>query len=286
MEMEPECVPCLLKRCIYEANLVAPEKEREVTEESLNILASEFREGVVSSEVATKVHKRVYEILDTKDPYAEMKEKSNEVAEKLLPRGRVIVKKYGFKGAALVAVTGNVMDFGYRDDFDSPEYLTDKFEALIEEGFEHDDTARIEKIVDRGGRVVFFTDNCGEIVLDIPLLEVLKEKGVYLTMVVKGAPVLTDATMEDVKKYNIQNVADEILTTGGFAVGVDLNNMPNDLEEALNKADLIIAKGMANWESLSETNYKPIAYITRSKCGPVARSMGVKEEINVAKLFQ
>jgi len=43
---------------------------------------------------------------------------------------------------------------------------------------------------------------------------------------------------------------------------------------------------MANWESLSETDHKPIAYLTRSKCGPVARSMGVAEEINVAKLFE
>ncbi len=286
LEMEPECVPCLLKRVIYEARLVDPDKEREVVEESLEILNSLFKKGAVSSEVATEVHRRVYELLGTDDPYREMKRRSNEVAEKLLPRAREVVEKDGFRGACLVAVTGNVMDFGYRDDYDSPEYLTEMFEELLEEGFGYDDIDRIEELLKDSDKVVFLTDNCGEVVLDIPLLEQIKKHSVHLTVVVKESPILTDATMEDAEEYGIPGIADVVMTTGRFAVGVDTTDIPEGLDDVLKTADLIIAKGMANWESLSETDHKPIAYLTRSKCGPVARSMGVAEEINVAKLFE
>ena len=284
--MEPECVPCLIKRCIYETKLVSPGKECQATKVALKVLSSLYREGVVSAEVATVVHKQVYDLLEDNDPYREIKEHSNLVAEKLLPRARELVEEWGFRGAVLVSIVGNVMDFGFRDDFDSPELLTEMFEELVKEGIGYDDSQRIEKLLNKARRVVYLTDNCGEIVLDIPLLEAIKGKNTRLTLVVKGEPVLTDATMEDVDRYGIQEVVDQVLTTGGFAVGVDLENMPEELEEEMKMAELIIAKGMANWESLSETSYKPIAYLTRSKCGPVARSMGVEEDINVAKLFE
>ncbi len=284
--MAPECVPCLLKRCLYEARLVDPEKERDVIEEALKLVNDHFEEGAVSAEVATKVHKKVYEILETEDPYAEMKRASNETAEKLLPKAEKLALEQGFKGAALASVVGNVLDFGYRDDYDSPDFLTRMFDELVKEGFGYDDTEEIENILKKANNVIFFTDNTGEIVLDIPLLKKIKEYDVHLTVVVKGEPVLTDATMEDAERYNIVDIADQIETTGGFAVGVSMVQISETLRDKLEDADLIIAKGMANWEALSETNFSPMAFITRTKCNPVAESMGVPEEINVAKLFE
>ncbi len=284
LKIHPECVPCLLKRCLYEAELVDEEKKRDVIEKTLSILNEEFEEDAVSAEVATKVHGKVYEILETEDPYSEVKEKSNRSAEKLLPKAKKIAEK-SFRGAVLVSIAGNVLDFGYRDDISSPDYLLEEFENIIDQGLGHDDTKEIEELLEKGDEVVFFTDNTGEIVFDKLLLERMKSYDVHLTVVVKGAPILTDATIEDARKYEIDKIADQLETTGGYAVGVDFDTLPDDVKEKMKRADLIIAKGMANWESFSETDHSPIAFLTRSKCRPVSKTMGVPYDENIAKLF-
>ncbi len=285
MKIHPECVPCLLKRCLYEAELVDEQKKQDVIDAATSILNKRFEEETVSAEVATEVHGKVYEILGTDDPYSDIKEKSNEAAEKLLLKAEKIASK-GFREAVLVAIAGNVLDFGFRDDIDSPEYLTKEFQSIIDQGLAHDDTDEIEEILEKGNEVVYFTDNTGEIVFDTLLLKKLKDYDIHLTVVVKEEPILTDATMEDALKYGIDKIADQLETTGGYAVGVDFDLLPEKVEKKLERADLIIAKGMANWESFSETEYSPIAFLTRSKCQPVSKTMGVPFDENVAKLFQ
>ncbi|MFP4050606.1 MAG: damage-control phosphatase ARMT1 family protein [Thermoplasmata archaeon] len=286
MKIHSECVPCLLKRSLYEARLIDKDKKRKVIKEALKILEENFQESSVSTEVSTKVHDRVYKILGTDDPYKDLKKKSNETAEKLLPKAEKVVENGGFREAVLVSIAGNVMDFGYRDDIDSPDFLIKEFQNIIDEGFGHDDIERIEKLLKKGKNILYFTDNAGEIVFDTLLLKKIKEFDVHLTVVVKEAPILTDATIEDADKYKIDKIADQVDTTGGFAVGVNFVLISEDLKEKLERADLIIAKGMANWESFSEKDYRPIAFLTRSKCNPVSETMGVPFDTNVAKLFE
>ncbi len=275
-----------MKRCRFESKLVDEDKEREVIDRALSILEEHFEDGAVSAEVATKVHREVYDILGTDDPYSEMKKESNETAETLLPKAEKIVRDGGLKEAFLVAIAGNVMDFGYRDDIGSPEYLLDEFESIVEEGLGYDDTDRIENILENGDEIVFFTDNAGEIVFDTILLEKLKEYDIDLMVVVKGEPILTDATMSEALELDIDKIADELTTTGGYAVGVNFDLISDNLRKKLEDSDLIIAKGMANWEAFSETSYSPIAFLTRSKCRPVSDSMDVPFDSNVAKLFE
>lgn len=286
MEIHPECVPCILKRIQFEVDMVDSSKKREVVKEVLDILSEGFGEGVVSAELATKVHGRVYEILGENDPYKDLKEMSNKTAEKILPRAKEIVREKGFWGAVITSIAGNVLDFGFRDDIDSPKYLEKEFENIIDEGLAVDHTEEIEELLKDGDNILFFTDNTGEIVFDTLLLEKIKEYDVHLTVVVKGEPILTDATEEDAKNYNIDKIADQLEDTGGFAVGVNFDIISDDLKEKLKNSDLIIAKGMANWESFSETDYGPIAFLTRSKCHPIANTMQVPFDVNVAKLFK
>ncbi len=286
LKIHPECVPCLLKRSIYEAELIDESKKRKVIEEALGILDDNFKEDSVSAEVSTKVHRRVYDILGTDDPYKDLKEKSNRTAEKLLPKAKEITKEGGFREAVLVSIAGNVMDFGYRDDIDSPDYLINEFQNIIDEGFGHDDTEKVEELIKKGKNVLYFTDNAGEVVFDTVLLNKIKEYDVNLTVVVKDVPILTDATMKEVKEYDIKKIVDQVDTTGGYAVGVNFDLLSDELKGKLENADLIIAKGMANWESFSETDYRPIAFLTRSKCEPVSNTMDVPFDTNVAKLFE
>jgi uncharacterized protein with ATP-grasp and redox domains len=287
MNMRPECIPCLLNRVLFEAKLVNKDLNYLVVEEALKILSEDFREGVNSAKIATKVHKRVYELLENDDPYLALKRMSNDVALSLYPKAQSYVQKADdkFKAAALCSIVGNVLDFGIRSDFDDPKKLIGKFDGLLAQGLAHDDTKEIKEIAQKAQDVLFFTDNCGEIVFDQLLLSELKKFNVHLTLVVKGAPILTDATMYDVKTLQLNKLVDDVATTNGFAVGVDFEKIDKDLQKKLKNADLIICKGMANWESFSDEGYKPIAYFLRTKCDPVANSMQLKKDINAVKLY-
>ena len=97
---------------------------------------------------------------------------------------------------------------------------------------------------------------------------------------------MTDATLDDVHELGVHDLVDEVLTTGCYAVGVDYERMGSELKEALDECDLIISKGMGNYETFSETEYKPIIYLLRTKCAPVAEDMGLEKNISVAKMYE
>ena len=114
----------------------------------------------------------------------------------------------------------------------------------------------------------------------------LKKYAKKITLLVRGMPILSDATREDVAYVGLDKEVDEIRDTGMFAVGIDMDLASEELKELLYSADLIIAKGMGNYEALSESDLRPIAYLLRTKCDPVARDIGVPKGINVVKVFE
>ncbi|MFZ3382512.1 MAG: ARMT1-like domain-containing protein, partial [Candidatus Methanoperedens sp.] len=134
------------------------------------------------------------------------------------------------------------------------------------------------------GDVVYLADNCGEIVFDTLLLEEIKKLGGRITLVVRGAPILNDVTMKEVKELGIDKMVDRVLTTGSNAIGLCLQEAPPELVEAFGKASLIISKGMANYETMSEYDFRPIAYLLKTKCDSVAEAMGLKRNMNVARM--
>ena len=109
--------------------------------------------------------------------------------------------------------------------------------------------------------------------------------GVKVTGVVRGEAILNDVTLEDAERIGLDKILDKLITTGTFAIGVDLSKAGEDLLSELSEVDLIISKGMANYESISDQKVNvPIVYILRTKCEPVAKSLGVPADINVVKM--
>ena len=103
--------------------------------------------------------------------------------------------------------------------------------------------------------------------------------------VVRGAPILNDVTMQDAERIGLDREMDRIVTTGKFYIGVDWNDVPDDMAEEISRCGFILAKGMANYEASSDFDLPvPIAHILRTKCVPVARSLGVGTELNVLKI--
>ena len=285
--MTPECVPCLIRRVLFEAEEVDDSFGVRAVKNASQMLGELFGEDVCSATVATHVHRETYKLLGTKDPYSVLKKKSNDVALEVYPFAEKFVRssKDPLRSAFLCSILGNVLDFGIGAGYDDPARLKKEFKNLLKEGLGHDDTRRIKTLLRKSKNVVYLGDNCGEIVLDRLALEELKRFDIDLTLVIKEEPILADATKKDISALGIECIVDRIVEAPGFAVGIDLDSLNGKFGKTMRKAVLIIAKGMANFESISETDLAPVAYLLRTKCSPVANAMGLKKDINAVKLF-
>ena len=285
--MTPECVPCLIRRVLFEAEEVDDSFGVRAVKNASQMLGELFGEDVCSATVATQVHRETYKLLGTKDPYSVLKKKSNDVALEVYPFAEKFVRssKDPLRAAFLCSILGNVLDFGIGAGYDDPARLKKEFKNLLKEGLGHDDTRRIKTLLKKSEKVVYLGDNCGEIVLDRLALEELKKFDIDLTLVIKEEPILADATKKDISALGMERIVDRIVEAPGFAVGIDLDSLNGKFGKTMRNADLIIAKGMANFESISESDLAPVAYLLRTKCSPVANAMGLKKDINAVKLF-
>jgi len=292
MKIQTECVPCLLKRIIFEVEQSTkdPEVRTKVIKNACKVLSKFYDPNECSATIATKVHKIAYETLGDDDPYKDLKNLSNKVAQSLVPRVEEMLKESDdpLKTSIICSIVGNTMDFGIEGGSNHPEELRDIFEETVAEGLGYDDTSKVEELLKKSKHVMLFADNCGEIVFDKILCQELKKfnPNISITLVVRGEPIISDATMKDAEELKFKEVVDEVSTTGCFAIGVDFKKLPLPLKKALKQTDLIICKGMANYEAFSETDYRPIAYLLRTKCTAIANSMKLTLNVNAVKLYQ
>ncbi len=284
MKTHPRCAACLLSRVQFEAELSTKDLElqKKAVLIGIEVLRKYMVDGAPATHLSTKIHREAYRILGDIDPYSEKKKQSNIAALKLFPYAKEFVhEKDSFRRSVLVSIVGNSFDFGVLG-FDADKATArEAMQKQIEHGLDVDDSDRMKSMV---SNVVYLADNCGEIVFDMLLFEQIRQIGGKITLVVRGAPILNDVTMKEVKELGIDKMVDRLLTTGSNAIGVCIQEAPPELVEALGKASLIISKGMANYETMSEYRWRPIAYLLKTKCESVAEAMGLKINMNVAKL--
>jgi len=288
MKHAPECVPCLLGRVLFQSKLVNNGKESESVTAALKTFADVIDKEPNSARAATFVHKSSYDALGVKDPYLDLKIRADEVALRYSGRVKefIIGSENKFRAAVKIAILGNIMDFGAGLAIDSPDEFDGIFESLLRMELTVDDTEEMMLILKKKGSVVYIFDNCGESVLDMYLIDQIRSMGNRVVGVVRGEPILNDVTLEDAVRIGLEDHLDSVLTTGAFAIGVDMNLIGNELRDEMDNASLIIAKGMANLESLGEEDLKaPIAFLLKAKCTPVANELGVGAGDNVAKLI-
>lgn len=282
MKLDERCFDCLLSRVVLECDLCGadPRFAREARgscEELLDVLKDK---PLSHPEIASAIHRRAYSLLGCDDPFRDLKEEGNRQAMEVCRS--VKDRLSGFRDYVLAAVIGNTFDYGVRSHTVTDDFRQ-YFDREFKKGLAIDDTDRILELT---GRIVYFTDNCGEIVFDRLLLEYLHAHGSAITLAVRDAPILNDATMKEVRELHLDRFVDSITTTGcGAELGVRLDCMPPVLESAFSDCTLVIAKGMANYESLSLlSGLPPVAYLMAAKCDPIAEETGVPRGSKIAML--
>jgi len=292
LKVEAECASCLLARAMAETYQATtnPALRFRAMKEVIKLLNREFRPTSVPADIGTKRDRLIKQLTGNDDPYKRSKKKSNEKAVKLLPYARKLVEQgYGqrgrFKKACLCAIVGNILEFDIPGHNFTFKTLTKSFRESAKD-LVVDDVDKAYELAKKAKSVLYLADNAGEIVFDTLLVEQLKNMGLKVTYVVKGGPVINDATLEDVEFSGMNKLADNILTTGTDAVGLLQKEVSSEFLKVYDEAELVFAKGMGYAETLTEYKLtKPHFLLFRTKCNPVANYFYASRNKNIAKLM-
>jgi uncharacterized protein with ATP-grasp and redox domains len=218
------------------------------------------------------------------DPLLDMKREQNAQALELFPLAESLVARQEdpLLGALKMSCVGNMIDFAFGNDFDVEPALR----SYMDQDFAISDYRDFQEALSRADTIVMICDNAGEIVFDKLLLNEIinwrKSRGLAsarMSVIVKGAPVLNDAMRADAEYAGLHELAD-IYDTGCEYIGIFVKYISQDALRALRDSDLIISKGLANYESLclEEEFAGKIYFLFKAKCKPSARRIDVPQQ--------
>lgn len=278
MKATKECYPCLANLVRQAAELATEDYvlRGKAIDQGLRLLGREFSTDKTSIAVATLLHRVVREVTGNVDPYSHMKEAEVDMA-KSLRRGWQTDHEGSLRNRIILAVRGNNIDF-FKDMMQIREGLRLPVEFAI------DDTPQLERKLENAKVILYLADNAGEVFFDLPLVERLEDFA-PVTYAVKGSPVQNDMTLEDLERFGLAEELSRVITTGTDTPGVDMAMASEEFKAEFEAADLVLAKGMGYWETLSElTPEGKVFYLLKAKCKPVADSLGVALNSYVALL--
>jgi uncharacterized protein with ATP-grasp and redox domains len=172
------------------------------------------------------------------------------------------------EAVARLAIAGNLLDAGSKTRL-APEDLAERLNSIWDMPLVGSVTD-LFRAADSARRILYLADNAGEIVFDRLLIEALPAQKV--TVAVRGVPVINDATLEDAETAGIPRIA-MVIANGSDAPGTLLEECSEEFRDVFNRADLIIAKGQGNYETLSDT-HKDVFFLLTVKCPLIAADIG------------
>lgn len=292
MKVEVECAYCILHRDYLEIKEATgdPSLQFKAMSALLRLFARDFKPTAYPAHLGTKRDRLVRRITGNPDPYAKTKQLNNRRALELLPMVKNLISRESsvgsrFRKACLCSIVGNVMEF----DIPSHTFKFGDMGEMIqraEEDLAIDEIPRIFNAAKRSKRILYLTDNAGEIAFDTVLVHELKNLGAHVVVAVKGGPIINDVTMKDAEYVGMHKVADKVITTGTDAVGLIPEECSHEFLTFYRSANLVVAEGMGYAETLTDLDLtSPHALLLRTKCVPIANLFNVSRDKNVAKLM-
>ena len=276
-----------MKRILFQARLAGTGHEFDAVKQCMALYSEMMDPEICSATIATKVHSLAYSIMECSDPYLQMKIDADEVAARYLPQAQEFIDASDdrLKAAVRVSLIGNIMDFGSGIAIDSPDEFGKMFDSLLNQGIGSDETYTLERLIDSSETVLYAFDNCGESQFDKLLIREIRSRGKRVVGIVRGKPILNDVSYDDALRIGMDKELDRIVSTGGFAIGFPEEILDKGLSEEMGRAGVLITKGMANYESLSDRKLAvPTVFLLRAKCVPVASSLNVPVGTNVVRV--
>jgi uncharacterized protein with ATP-grasp and redox domains len=271
MKTHYDCIPCFVRQTLETVKLTSGNASlhEKALREILSILSRmDFNKEPVI--MGRKIQQLIHRLSGDSDPYRALKQQFNQMALDLYPRLKARVSSAGnaFETAARLALAGNMIDFGTGRMFETAQ-VTATIELALSANLKGD-IQSLEQAARTAHSILYLGDNCGEIVFDRLFIEQLVPDRV--TYVVRAAPIINDATMDDARFTGMTDLT-RVIDNGSDAPGTLLSECSQKFKTAFENADLIIAKGQGNYETLHASE-RPIFFMLKVKCAAVARHIG------------
>jgi len=274
---------------------ISGEKKHQILSKSERFLADEFELCRAPSYYITAVHRELKRMTGLVVPFAELRRACNEVglllSEKLRRQLASMPQKEGFRLAVEWAIAANHLDFrtvGTGYGF-APDEIEEMLKAKLAKGFAVDEFDALWEIVHSVREVLYIPDNVGELAFDNIVLDYLRDFGCHTIVPYRGGPITSDAILEDFEFLNARAHSGEMICAGPDTLGISLDEASDELQAALQRAELIITKGQANFYAMYAAQRDlpgRIVCLFTCKCDVVANLFGLSGKINIMKVLK
>lgn len=271
MNIKPDCLSCLFNQSLKVTKLLDLDDttSKKVLDNTAQIIMDHDM-SCTPPQIAKDIYQGISEITGEKDPVALAKERATQEALKI---DTSFI--HTIPDALKMAVIGNVIDFGSQEQFDLEKMIKSHFQQT----FSIDDTADFIKELQNAKEMVIIGDNTGEHIFDKLLIETIKKSyDIAIHYFVRGKPIINDVT---IKEAELLKDCAHVVDTGVQTPGYDLEEANSISKEIFDRADIVLSKGMGNFESLYRSAKRPIYFLFVVKCTVVAEEIGqnIKELI-------
>lgn len=271
MKTSIDCIPCFVRQAADAVSMSASsDEDRKRLMHHILQWIGEADLDQSPPAIAQIIHRRLRELLPTEDPYRAAKDAHNALAAALTAsiRRRIAASFDPLTMAVRYAIMGNIIDLGAKNGIGYGEIYDELQSAPMQPIF--GDMAAFKQAVAKAKTILYLADNAGEIFFDRLLIEQLPDA--QITLAVRGTPVINDATRLDALAADLEKIV-EIIDNGSDAPGTVLEDCSADFRRRFEDADMVIAKGQGNFESLSGVSDK-IFFLFRTKCPIISAHTG------------
>lgn len=272
MKIYLDCIPCFVRQCLDAArNATNDVKTHERIIRDVLRLTAGLDLNLPPPWVGQTIHRLLRNLTGVEDPYRPLKHRFNQLAMGWLSELRPELEKAEdpLAAAVKIAIAANIIDLGAKSDLSEDQAykaLRESWNASV-----HGDWQEFRKRAAEAREILYLADNAGEIVMDRLLIETLGPE--RITLAVRGAPVMNDATLTDAREVRLCDIV-EVIDNGSDAPGTILDDCSAAFRDRFHGADLIIAKGQGNYETLSEVD-ADISFLFKVKCPVIADHVGL-----------
>ena len=276
--LDLECLHCAINQVIHTTEVAGASEplRRELMQRALKLLA----EGDVNRNNCIQieqVYRMVAEGLGNADPYRETRLFFDREMLRLLPQLREHIAQSDdpLRSAVRAAIAGNLIDLAALGGEVTLERAMRKVEDVEREGLYFDDCDGLDAALKSARTLLVLGDNCGEIAMDRLLIETIRRlyPQIEVKYSVRGCAVVNDVTYEDAAAVGMEEVA-EVIDNGDCLLTTLLCRASEAFKREFYAADVIISKGMGNYEGLHNCDRDRIWFLMIAKCSVIARLSG------------
>ena len=213
------------------------------------------------------------------DIYADVKKQSNllslSYAESF--QEKINGSKSPLERAMQIAAAGNIIDFGAKDH--ASLNLDEELQLLDKIPFARYDLTAFTQMLNKASLLLYLCDNSGEIVFDTLFIKEIKREYPRLQIIaaVRGAPIINDATLEDAEMVGLDRLV-KTISSGSVYPGTILPETTEEFQQLFASADVILAKGQGNFETLLPIADQRLFFLLRIKCEYMASLAKVQKD--------